>query len=174
MAGWRQAMELSFSEEDVSRLSMVARSRTEPARSDRTSANAARLSGRTTFLRCRTGRGSAPSNRAALRRTSTLTIYRWTCYRVGATHPPSRLWLSLFQTIRSALHLVLSGGVFRSEPRRPRCLLADLLGLSLVMGSLPGCASSEPSRISRGLGARLKHSCASSLFIPIGSQWLLQ
>ena len=31
MAGWRQAIELALSEEDVTRLSVVARSRTEPA-----------------------------------------------------------------------------------------------------------------------------------------------
>ena len=31
MAGWRQAIELALSEEDVTRLGVVARSRTEPA-----------------------------------------------------------------------------------------------------------------------------------------------
>jgi hypothetical protein len=31
MAGWRRAVELSLSEEDVGKLNAVARSRTEPA-----------------------------------------------------------------------------------------------------------------------------------------------
>ena len=70
MAGWRQAVALAMTGEEIEALTALSRSRTEPGRPGVAGSDAARLSGEAIVLCRGTKTWRASSDGAALRRAS--------------------------------------------------------------------------------------------------------